>query len=102
MKNLNIKTIILISVSLMFIGTPFAAFAADKWNETPEFNHDDEAAIATTESVRFNHTSPPVNVWIETPDLSVDKEEHDARIDKASVHIHHIDKKMYAETPELS
>jgi hypothetical protein len=102
MKNLTIKKIILISVSLMFISTPFAAFAADSWNETPEFSHDAESDTATIGSVRFNYTAPLVDKWAETPDLAAVKEDHGVSIDKASVRVDHFDQKMYAETPELS
>jgi hypothetical protein len=102
MKNLIIKKIILMSVSLMLISAPFTAFAIDKWNETPEFSHDAEIDTATIGSVWFNYSSPLVDKWAETPDLSAVKEDHGVSIDKASVRVDHFDQKMYSETPELS
>ena len=102
MKKVTIKKIILMFVSLILISAPFSAFATDSWNETPEFSHDAESATSTIGSVRFNYTSPLIDAWAETPDLSAAREEHDVRIDKASVRVDHLDQKMYAETPELS
>jgi hypothetical protein len=102
MKNLIIKKIILISVSLMLISAPFAAFATDKWNETPEFSHDAESDNGTIGSVRFNYTAPLVDKWVETPDLSAVSEDHDVIIDRARRNLDHFDQNMYTETPELS
>jgi hypothetical protein len=102
MKNLIIKKIILMSVSLILISAPFTAFATDKWNETPEFSHDADRDTATIGSARFNYTALLVDKWAETPDLAAVKEDHGVSIDKASVRADHFDQKMYAETPELS
>ena len=89
-------------VSLVVISAPISAFAADQWNETPQFSHDSQSDTASIESSRFNYKTPTIDKWAETPDLSAVSEDHGVIIDRARRLVDHFNPEMYAETPELS
>ena len=97
--NYNIITFIVV---LVFAFTPFTAFAADMWAETPDLNDENDAASIVTEPATLKYNRPAVNMWAETPDLSADSEDYDVSIGDNIRVVGNFNPEMYTETPDLN
>lgn len=102
MKTLLNKKIIAIIFFIVLVTTPFTAFAADMWAETPDLNDDSEISSLAKESATFKSKAPAINLWTETPDLLAETENHGVAIDTESRIVSNFNPEMYAETPDLN
>lgn len=100
MKKLTFKNIILMLISWMLVAAPFAAFAADTWNETPDLNHNSKFDSAATGTARFYDHTPDVNIYTETPDILLKNQNHRDVVKELLPHVDHVDENMYTETPD--
>jgi hypothetical protein len=102
MKKLAIKNMTFTFVILMFISAPFAVFAADMWNETPELNHDSKIESVVNGPTASNYGTSIIDMWAETPELPKEKKDNSIVANILLRHVDHFDENMYAETPDLS
>ena len=102
MINITKNKAVTVLAIMAFAFTPFTAFAADMWKETPNLNDDTELPSAVINPAAFVNSRPPVNMWAETPDLNADTENYDFMLDDDRQFASTFIPEMYAETPAVN
>ncbi len=101
MIHIIINNVVTVLAIVAFAFTPFTAFAADMWEETPNLNDDTELSFAVIKPAAFINRRPLVNMWAETPDLNAETEDYDVILDDEGRFLSTFIPEMYIETPAI-
>ena len=101
MKHIIINNVVTAFTVMVFTFTPFNAFAADMWQETPNLNDDSELPSAMIKPVVFINSRPLVDQWAETPELKAETDNFEFIPDDEGRFVSTLIPEMYAETPAV-
>ena len=101
MNTFILYKIVGILVFMAFTFTPFTALATDIWSETPNLDDDIGLSSAVIKPTAFINSRPSVNMWAETPELNIEKEDYGFIPDDEGRFVSTFTPEMYVETPAL-